>query len=203
MHRLLAQNREMLVMIQRLMSQVSDKYAKENNEPLNETWILSELSQNFSLNSNSNLFTDLNASSNLLGSNTIDFSSQVFDNSNLGLSPLHRNMNAGTGMTGLSTSAASSPFKGTFNDPFATSTITSSSSNQNGGFASMMTSTAETDIGTNVKATNPFATDAYRIAFDNTLSSTTSHAPPHSLSMAGTSTLTSDLFNNNKTTLIQ
>ena len=196
-------------MVQRLMSQVSDKYAKDNNEPLNETWILSELSQNFSLNSNSNLFSELNASSNLLGSRTIDFSSQVFDNSNIGMSPLHRNMNASTGPTtsGVGTSATSSPFKTNFNDPHQ-SAMSSSTANQNGGI--------ESDIGMNVKATNPFASDAYRIAFDNTLNTTTpssiamstqnhNNSFVHSTRVAGTTTsqLTSDLANNNKSTLIQ
>ena len=185
------------------MSQVSDKYAKDNNEPLNETWILSELSQNFSLNSNSNLFSELNASSNLLGSRTIDFSSQVFDNSNIGMSPLHRNMNAGG--NGVASSAASSPFKGTFSDPLSGTF----SSNQNGGLSKM-----ESDIGANVKATNPFASDAYRIAFDNTLNSTVPSTTQtfssslgnsvHSTRVAATTShLTSDLVNNNKSTLIQ
>lgn len=203
----------MLVMIQRLMSQVSDKYAKDHNEPLNETWILSELSQNFSLNSNSNLFSELNSSSNLLGSHTIDFSSQVFDNSNIGMSPLHRNMNANTGPTtsGVATNATSSPFKTNFNDHQSVMASTTPT-NQNGGI--------ESDIGINVKATNPFASDVYRIAFDNTLNTTTpsitmttqnhnsfggGNSVHSTTRIPGTTTsqLTSDLANNNKSTLIQ
>lgn len=82
MHRLLAQNREMLVMIQKLMTQVSDKHAKEFSEPLNESWMLSELSPAATvLNSNSNLFHDPSGG---LGTKNIDFDSQIFDNLNIG-----------------------------------------------------------------------------------------------------------------------
>ena len=129
------------------------------------------------------------------------------------MSPLHRNMNANTGPTsGVATNATSSPFKTNFNDHQSVMASTTST-NHNGGI--------ESDIGINVKATNPFASDAYRIAFDNTLNTTTpsitmttqnrnnsfggGNSVHSTTRIPGTTTsqLTSDLANNNKSTLIQ
>jgi len=185
-HRLLAQNREMLVMIQRLMSQVSDKYAKDNNEPLNETWILSELSSNFSMNSSSNLYkTDSLTNSNLLGSRNIDFSSQVFDNSNIGPSPSHKNVNV---------DPITSPFKGAFNPESSGISSQNGSISTNGGFTSTQ------DIESNVKASNPFASDAYKLTFGTSFNS--SHIP-HQTSLNSTMNSTDMVNNNGKSTLIQ
>ena len=176
----------MLVMIQRLMSQVSDKYAKDNNEPLNETWILSELSSNFSMNSSSNLYqTDSLTATNLLGSRSIDFSSQVFDNSNIGPSPSHnKNVNI---------DPMTSPFKGAFN------TESSGVSSQNGSIATNGGLTSTQDIESNVKASNPFASDAYKLTFGTSFNNSQN---PQQTSLS--STMNSDLVNNNgKSTLIQ
>lgn len=171
-HRLLAQNREMLVMIQRLMTQVSEKHSKDNNEPLNETWILSELSRNSTVLSSSSLFQDSSTNNTLLGSNNIDFNSQVFDNSNIGPSPMHRNVNASTTST-------------SFKDIFT------STANSMNGNASGFVST--TDAEESVKRSNPFATDAYRIAFDN---STNTTVPQTALNLTTLSS-NSDTVNNN------
>jgi len=175
-------------MIQRLMSQVSEKYAKDNNAPLNEAWILSELSQNFSLHSTSN-FNDPNSASGLLGSNSIDFSSQIFDNSNIGPSPLHRNHNA---------SNSSTPFKAPFNDKTGTPSQNTLSANG----VSSFTTTA--DIELNVKASNPFANDTYKIAFNNSTSSAHAQIVNGVVDPFSMNPTHSDVANNNKShTLIQ
>ena len=107
MHRLLAQNREMLVMIQKLMTQVSDNHAKEFSEPLNQKWILSELSPCATVLSSSNLFQD-STGGNLGSTNNMDFNSQIFDNMNIENSPGHP--------TAITCPSSSSPSKLSFDD---------------------------------------------------------------------------------------
>ena len=83
MHRLLAQNRELIAMVHKLMSQVHDKHAtrdklnNDNLEPMNETWMLHDLS--------SAVYGSSGFGTNSLGTNgPMDFASQIFDNSNAG-----------------------------------------------------------------------------------------------------------------------
>lgn len=96
-HRLLAQNREMLIMIQKLMTQVSDQHAKNHSEPLNQKWMLSELSPSATVLESSTLFPD--NPNNGLGTKTIDFNSQIFDNINIGTSESHLNVTNSTSST--------------------------------------------------------------------------------------------------------
>lgn len=83
--RLLAQNRELIGNIQKMMTQMQEKHSKEYPESFNETWMLSDLSSNAAV-----LSSSMNPESTSgLGSTNIDFNSQIFNNSNVGPSPRH------------------------------------------------------------------------------------------------------------------
>ena len=83
---LLAQNRELITQMQKLMIQIQDKHKKENPDNSVENWLLSDLSPNAYILSSSR-----QDSSGGLGTLNMDFSSEIFDNSNVGSTPIRTN----------------------------------------------------------------------------------------------------------------
>ncbi|XP_047135094.1 carboxyl-terminal PDZ ligand of neuronal nitric oxide synthase protein [Hydra vulgaris] len=83
-NRLLSQNRELSFMLQKAMSKLQERYCSATDTPLDDAWILNQLSQN-GLDSTS-IYSGTTAG---LGSFQIDFTSEIFDNSNVGPSPQH------------------------------------------------------------------------------------------------------------------
>lgn len=157
-HRLLAQNRELVVIVQKLMSQVQDKHNKDSSEPYNETWMLSQLSSNATIFSSSSLFP--NSTSGMGTSNNIDFDSHVFDNSNTGPSPRHPAVSMSTPRKDI-----------TFEDLVGRN-LPSNSHHVNNHAAN---TSVDTNVKTNNSSQNPFGIDdMYKFAFNSTVNTTAS-----------------------------
>ena len=165
-HRLLAQNRDLIVNIHKLMMKLQDNHATQFHEAIDETWLLSELSPNATVMSSA--YSDSTAG---LGTTNIDFNSSIFNNSNVNPSPKNPIMSSSTPnnklFDGLTSNSHTSESISVSNN---TASSTETRSKKNG-----------TSNDSGLKETNPFSpltstNDMYQFAFDNTIN-TTKHSP--------------------------